>query len=707
MARHDTYSREQISRLLKPESVAIVGASDKPGALGGTVLSNLQRNRYAGEIYPVNPKRDEIAGLTCYKSVGDLPMGVDCAILAIPRPFVLDTIRELAGRGIGAIVIFSAGFAEGGEEGVAEQEEIGRIAREHGIVVEGPNCLGCVNYVDGIPLTFVETSADAPSTERKVAVVSQSGAMAAVLATMLLARDIGVSYTISTGNEAASGVEDYVDWLVADENTDAVAMIAEHFRKPQAFLDAARRLHSAGKQVILLHPGTSSAARESAATHTGAMAGDHGLMRANVTRAGVIMAETLEELGDITEIVVRSVPVAPGGVAVLGESGAFKALTLDLAEELGLPLATLTDDNAPDLRAALPEFVPVSNPLDLTAQGLSEPDLYTRTIRSLLGDERVGAILAGIIQSDPVTCKIKFPPIMKALEGSRGDKPLVFAGLDEGANIPPDYISDLRAAGIAWFPSTERALRALTRLMNAPRATDGEPVLAPTELGDLATVAGVIPEYRAKQLLAPAGIPFPSGQFAASAKEAVAAAEALGYPVAMKAQAAALGHKSDAGGVALNLGDAAAVEAAWHTMHESVGRYDASIKLDGVLIEAMGARGLEMIVGAKRDDDWGAVVLVGFGGVTAEILKDVTLVTPDMSKAEIVSALGSLKQAPLLHGWRGSPKLDVDALADFVLKVGSIVEGTPAIREIDLNPVIVHPEGKGVVALDALILTGE
>lgn len=707
MQRQETYTREQISRLLKPKSVAIVGASDKPGALGGTVLSNLQRNRFDGALYPVNPKRDEIAGLPCCKSVGELPMGVDCAILAIPRPFVLDTMRQLADRQIGSIVIFSAGFAEGGEEGLAEQQEIGRIAQKHGIVVEGPNCLGCVNYVDGIPLTFVETTADAPTGDRKVAVVSQSGAMAAVLATMLRTRDIGVSYTISTGNEAASGVEDYVDWLVEDENTHAVAMIAEHFRRPQTFLAAARKLISAGKRVVLLHPGKSSAARESAATHTGAMAGDHGLMRAKVSRAGVIMAETLEELGDITELVVRSVPVAPGGVAVLGESGAFKALTLDLAEELDLPLATLTDDNAPDLRAALPDFVPVSNPLDLTAQGLSEPDLYTRTIRSLLGDDRVGAILAGIIQSDPVTCRIKFPPIMKALEGDAGNKPLVFAGLDEGADIPEQYIHDLRAAGIPWFPSTERALRALTRLIAAPEVTDGEPVEEPIALPEISAGSGVIPEYKAKQLLVPTGIPFPTGRFAASAAEAVAAANELGYPVAMKAQAAALGHKSDAGGVALNLGDAAAVEQAWQAMHDSVGRYDASIVLDGVLIEAMGKRGLEMIVGAKRDPEWGAVVLVGFGGVTAEILKDVTLVTPDMSKDEIIAALGALKQAPLLRGWRGSPALDVDALADFVLKVGRVVEGTPSIAEIDLNPVIVHPKGDGVVALDALILTNE
>jgi acyl-CoA synthetase (NDP forming) len=307
-------------------------------------------------------------GRRCYASVDALPEGVDVAVLAIPRAGVLDAVKGLAARKCGGVVIFAAGFAEGGEEGLAEQREIARIAHEAGMVVEGPNCLGLVNYIDRIPLTFVETNAVPPSGKRAIGIVSQSGAMAAVLGTMLLARDAGVSYSVSTGNEAASGVEDYVDWMIDQPDTHVIAMIVEQFRKPQVFLAAARRAKAAGKPVVLLHPGKSSAARESAATHTGAMAGDYKLMRAMVARAGVIFAETLEELGDIAEIAVRCDALPSGATAVLGESGAFKALTLDLAEELDLPLADLHDDDSPALRAALPVFVPVSNPLDITAQ---------------------------------------------------------------------------------------------------------------------------------------------------------------------------------------------------------------------------------------------------------------------------------------------------------------------------------------------------
>lgn len=693
-----------LDRFLRPKSVAVVGASDKPGALGATLLTNLDRNGYAGAVYPVNPKRDEIMGKRCYASVDALPEGVDVAVLAIPRAGVLDAVKGLAARKCGGVVIFSAGFAEGGEEGLAEQREIARIAHEAGMVVEGPNCLGLVNYVDRIPLTFVETNAVPPAGKRAIGIVSQSGAMAAVLGTMLLARDAGVSYSVSTGNEAASGVEDYVDWLVDQDDTHVIAMIVEQFRKPQAFLAAARRAKAAGKPVVLLHPGKSSAARESAATHTGAMAGDYKLMRAMVARAGVIFAETLEELGDIAEIAVRCAALPSGKTAVLGESGAFKALTLDLAEELDLPLADLHDDDSPLLRAALPPFVPVSNPLDITAQGLSEPAIYTRCVEALLDDDRVGTVFAGIIQAEPITCKIKFPPILAAVEGRTLTKPVIFAGLDEGAEVPAERIAALRAAGIPWFPTTERALRAVTRLTHWSAQDLSANDLPPTPLPGLADVHGVIPEYKSKELLGPLGVSFPKGGFADSADAAVAAADAVGYPVAMKAQAAALGHKSDAGGVILNLADAAAVREAWDRIHANVAAYSASIRLDGVLIEAMGKRGMEMIVGAKNDPEWGPVVLAGFGGVTAEILQDVRLLTADLTQAAVEAELMKLKSAALLSGYRGSPALDVPALAALIVKVGQVLRAEPSIREIDLNPVILHPMGEGVVALDALML---
>lgn len=699
------FTNEQIDRLLRPKSVAVIGASDRTGALGATLLNNLVQYEFAGEIYPVNPKRDELLGLKVYHSVEELPEGIDCAVLAIPRPFVLDTVRQLAARKCGAVVIYSAGFSEAGEEGMRDQLELAAIAAEHGMVIEGPNCLGCTNYVARVPLTFVETNMRTPPKgTRAVGIASQSGALAAVLATALHPRGLYVSTSVSTGNEAASGVEDYVEWLVDDPDTHVIAMYVESLRRPKAFIQAARRARAAGKPIVMLHPGKSNKAQESAATHTGAMAGDYALMKTKLAREGVIFADTLEELGDITEIALRCKALPGAAMAVLGESGALRGLAFDIAEDIGLDLVDLNDDNSPALRAVLPDFVPVSNPTDITALGLSEPEIYTKVLTCLLEDERIGSVVASIIQSDPITSGIKFPHIIKVLEDGTFPKPLVFAGVDEGANVPQEYIEGLRKVGIPWFPSTERAYRAIARLADLAKRDLTDRSAEPIAVPGVDAVSGVVPEYKAKALLRPLGIAFPESTFAADAEAAVAAAEAIGYPVVMKAQAAALGHKSDAGGVILNLKSADEVREAFGRMYGNVANYDASIQLDGVLVEKMGRMGTEMIVGAKNDPEWGPVVLAGFGGVTAEILKDVRLFTPDMDQAAVHAGLLQLKQAPLLTGYRGSPALDVAALAGLIVEVGRIMAGNPRIREIDLNPVIVHPEGEGVVALDALML---
>ncbi len=699
------FTNQQIDRLLRPKSVAVIGASDRTGALGATLLNNLVQYEFAGEIYPVNPKRDELLGLKVYHSVDELPEGIDCAVLAIPRPFVLDTVRQLAARKCGAVVIYSAGFSEAGEEGLRDQLELAAIAAEHGMVIEGPNCLGCTNYVARVPLTFVETNMRTPPKgTRAVGIASQSGALAAVLATALHPRGLYVSTSVSTGNEAASGVEDYVEWLVDDPDTHVIAMYVESLRRPKAFIEAARRARAAGKPIVMLHPGKSNKAQESAATHTGAMAGDYALMKTKLAREGVIFADTLEELGDITEIALRCKALPGAAMAVLGESGALRGLAFDIAEDIGLDLIDLNDDNSPALRAVLPDFVPVSNPTDITALGLSEPEIYTKVLTCLLEDERIGSVVASIIQSDPITSGIKFPHIIKVLEDGTFPKPLVFAGVDEGARVPEEYIEGLRKVGIPWFPSTERAYRAIARLADLAKRDLADRSAEPVAVPGLEAVSGVVPEYKAKELLRPLGIAFPESGFAADADAAVAAAEAIGFPVVMKAQAAALGHKSDAGGVILNLKSADDVREAFARMYGNVERFDASIKLDGVLVEKMGRMGTEMIVGAKNDPEWGPVVLAGFGGVTAEILKDVRLFTPEMDQAAVHAGLLALKQAALLKGYRGSPALDVAALAGLIVEVGRIMAGNPRIREIDLNPVIVHPEGEGVVALDALML---
>jgi acyl-CoA synthetase (NDP forming) len=454
-------ARPAIERMLRPRSIAIVGASPSPGALGAGVLANLERFAYAGEIHLINARRSDIDGRPCLKSPADLPMGVDVAVLAIPRDGVLDAVKACAARGVGGVVVYAAGFAEAGAEGRALQDELARIAEAHGMALEGPNCLGYINYVDGVPLTFGATAPGPPG--GRLGIVSQSGAMASVLRAALHARGIGITFSISTGNEALNGAEDFIDYLIAEETTRLVALLIEQVRQPRRFLELARRARAAGKTIVLLHPGRSAAARKSAETHTGAMSGDYAVMRALVTQAGVAVVETLEELVDLCELLTRWKTLPRGGAAVISESGAFKALALDFCEDVGLDLPEPSPAQAAELGSIAPGLILPTNPVDLTAQALVDPTLYARTMKPLLDDPRYGSLVLAIILTSPLMAKRKVQPVIDALLEFKPEKPVLFAMLGEEAEVPGETVAALRDLGVPFFRSPERALRAPAR----------------------------------------------------------------------------------------------------------------------------------------------------------------------------------------------------------------------------------------------------
>jgi acyl-CoA synthetase (NDP forming) len=697
-----------IKRLLSPASVAIVGASATPGSLGDCVLTNLERADFAGALYLINPKRAEVRGRPCLPSVDDLPPGIDCAVLAIPRAGVLDAVSACARRGVGSIIVFSAGFAESGPEGRADQEEIARIAQRHGILVEGPNCLGMVNYIEGTPLTFVLTPPARFASQSGIAVVSQSGAMAAVLGVSLRAHGLDLTYSVSTGNEAATALEDFAEHLIEDASTRVIAMIAEQIRNPARFLKVARRARELDKYLVLMHPGSSSAARLSAQTHTGAMAGDYEVMRTKVTHDGVLLVDTLEELADVSELLMRFKSLPREGAAVLTESGAFKAISLDFCERIGLALPALSNQTENTLRQVLPPFIPPTNPLDITAHALVDPTLYRSTLPPILADEGLGSLVLAIILTDHETSALKFPPILEAIRELKTAKPIVFAGLDEGAQFSFHFVEQLRALGVPFFPSPERAFRALAHVtrFGAQQKRRVEPV--PELAAPLLSLSpGVMPEFKSKRVLAAAGIPIPAGALAQTVEEAQAIAARIGFPVVLKAQSARLSHKSDAGGVVLNLATPEALDDGWKKLHQAVGLHIPGLALDGVLVEQMGRPGAELIVGARNDPQWGPVLLVGFGGVFAEALQDRRLLPPDLGIEDVIEEMNKLKGAAILRGFRGSQALDVRAAAQVVFRLGALMRsnGASIIEEVDINPVVVYPAGQGAVALDALIIT--
>lgn len=565
------------------------------------------------------------------------------------------------------------------------------MRRARGWSSKGPNCLGFVNFIDNVSLTFIEMPEPKATGDRRVGGVSQSGAMAAVLATTMIDRMVPLSCYVSTGNEAASGIEDYLDHLAGEDGTAVIALIAEHIRRPDAFLSGVRTARAAGKAIVMLHPGQSKAGAESAATHTGAMVGNYAVMRTHVERAGVIMVDTLEELGDVTEILARCESFAPGGTGIVAESGAFKAMMLDLAERVGMNLPKISDDDSPILRAALPDFVPVTNPFDVTTQGLVDPTLYSRTMHALAADDRIGTILLTLIQTAPHTSTVKFNAVLEAIGTMSCDKPVIVGAVDEGGGVKDADVAALRDAGVTFLPTAERA-----RDYSAVSLCD-------TAIEGLAQEGAMIPEYRSKEIMRARGIPFPAFEMVHDGEAAVAAAERLGYPVVLKAQSSDLPHKSDAGGVIVGLSDADSVRKGYADLVGSVGAARPDLSLDGVLVEAMAAKGVELIVGARHDPHLGATILVGFGGVAAELLHDVCLMPADLTKEAIIREILGLRMAALLTGFRGAPKMDVEAVAEVAQALSRLVASNPDIREIELNSVIVYPEGQGALALDALI----
>ena len=690
----------RLDRLIRPRSVAIVGVSPEPGHMGGSVLANLERCRFEGEIHLVSRSRPEFNGRQCVPSIDDLPYGVDAAVLVVPQTAAIDAVTACGRRGVGGAIVFASGFAEMGDAGRAEQERLAAAARAANVPVLGPNCIGMCSFSVGAALTF-EFNVERPAASGvpKIGVVAQSGAVAAVMRMALLAKGLGVSFYICTGNEADLTAEDFLGALIDDDDTQVAALFLEQIRRPAVFLELARRARAKAKPVVVMLPARSQRAQISARSHTGALAGDYALMTALLRHAAVVVVDTLEELADTAELLARFKPPTKGP-GIITNSGAIKGFALDFADRVGLDVPKLSPATEEALKKTLPPFASIDNPVDITAHVLRDITLWTSTADALLADPGLGSLCIPMVAGAPKYAMDKVAALLPSIE--KAGKPAMIAILGDEAPVPPEFVTAWREKGVPVLRSTERALRALAH------ATAYGKALA-TAGGTTVTIAapslprrGTLPEHEGKAYLVALGIPVPQGALARSPGEAKEIATRIGYPVVLKAQAAALAHKSDAGGVALNIADAAALDAAWQRMHERIAAAQPSLTLDGVLVETMAAPGVELIVGARRDPAWGPVLVVGLGGIWTEALDDVRLMPADLAAEQVIAEIGRLKGARLLAGVRGAPPVDFAAIADVAVRVGALVRARPEIAEIDINPLVAYPGG--ALALDALIV---
>jgi acyl-CoA synthetase (NDP forming) len=685
-----------VARFLRPKSVAIVGMSSRAGSAGQVILQCLKINNFKGDIHLVGRSDEPIDGRPVLKSPDELPEGVDLAVFTLPAAGVKDAVEACARRKVGSAMAFAAGFAEVGDS--ATQEAVTKTARSAGLALVGPNCLGVTNNVDGLMLHMLYAREALRGVENGVAFVGQSGGLLGHFQRATDGRNIPLSYVISTGNEAGLETTDFVEFLVEDPSTRVIAIYCEEIRRPQALLAAIRRARAAGKPVVAMLAGRSAKARKSAQSHTGALIGDWATMRTQIEDAGAAVVSAMDELMDLVELLQRFPEPPSKGPGILTASGAYVGLTNDFAEEVGLELPELDPATLETVKKGLPSYGNYGNPLDVTA-GFT-PSMLPGVVRSLIDDPNVGMLFI----SFPISTGIPVKAFNQGMAGT--SKPKAMVALGDTWQLGPDVLEAVKESPAVFSRSSDRMMRAIAlytkygrSLARKRAAVPAEPIKGLPKLGK-----GTQPEWLGKKVLTAAGIRVPDGDLARNADEAATVAKRIGYPVVLKAQAAALSHKTEAGGVMLNLADEAALRAAWSTMMASVKRAAPDVVLDGALVEKMSPKGIELMVGAKRDPGWGTVLLLGLGGIWVGALGDVQLLPGTADETQIREALGKLRSAKLLAGVRGAPPSDVDAVIKVVLAIGRIMQTMPEITEIDVNPLMVH--GKGATALDALIVTG-
>jgi len=686
----------RLDALFEARSVAVLGASSDPLKIGGRPIKFLKVHGFAGAIHPVNPKAPEIQGLPAFPDLAAVPGPVDHAVIALPSAAVLPAVEACAARGVRSVTIFGSGFAEVDAAGRAAQERIAGIARDAGMRVLGPNCMGFMNFRTGLIASFAFMVDLGLPPLGRIALVSQSGAFGGQA--LVMARDKGVPLGawVTTGNECDVELADCIAHFAADPGTDVIMGYMEGCKSGDRLVEALDLAQANGKSVIVVKAGGSAVGQAAVQSHTGALAGSDRVFDAVFERYGVHRADSVESFFDVAYAASAGRLPAGGRLGVFTVSGGIGVLSADAAEKAGLELPPLPEAAQTALQALLPHAA-VRNPVDGTAQIWSDMKVFDTFLQTMARDGRFDALLlfmTAMPYSQPLQAPLKAN--LLRLRAAFPDMPMILSML-----APPELGREMAAAGYLLFEDTTRAIKAVAALRDLAEAKRRRhrpppPVAAPS-------LADARDERAIKQVLAAAGIASPRELLARSLDEGHAACTALGFPVALKIVSPDILHKSDIGGVALGIADAAAFAAAWDRMMDRVRAAQPEARITGALVTPMLTGGVEMIVGSECDPVFGPVVMVGLGGIFAEVLGDVTLRPAPVDRDEALAMIRELKAFALLDGARGRAKADIDALADTIQRLGALAAVNRAIvQSIEINPLLVLPAGQGAVALDAV-----
>ncbi|GLW66730.1 GNAT family N-acetyltransferase [Actinomadura rubrobrunea] len=690
-ARERTAGAASLGRVLRPWSVAVIGAGRDPRTVGHRILRNLLDGGYRGAVYPVNPHTDSILGVPAYPTVSEIPGGVCLAVVATPASSVLKVARHCAEQGVQALVVVSAGFAETGEEGARREAELLAICRESGMRLVGPNCLGVVNTAENLNASFLP----AMPARGRLAVMSQSGAVGVALLEQAGATGLGVSSFVSVGNKADISGNDLLQYWEDDPTTSVIAMYLESFGNPRKFAALARRI-GARKPIVVLKSGRSAAGGRAVRSHTAAAATSDIAVDALLRRAGVVRVETVRDMLDTARLLAHQ-PLPRGRrVAVVGNSGGPGVLAADACATHGLEVPELAEATRRALRETLGPAAAVANPVDLTADGGAER--LAEALRTVLRDPGVDAVIA--VYTPPFGSGAAASKAAIAAAARDADKPVLACVVGE------DSLIDDGSVQVPAYAYPEQAVTALRHAVDQAewRRRPAPPAAAPPGVrpeqvrGLVEAELRLAPEGRwldpetARRLLGGYGIAVAETIGVDGPESAVEAAAATGYPVALKAVGPALVHKSDVGGVRLDLRTPEQVRDAYRAMAASLGE-----AMTGAVVQRMAGEGVEIIIGAVEDPRFGPLVMVGMGGTAADLLGDRVFRAAPLADGEAAEMIRSLRCAPLLFGYRGRPPAAVSALEDQVARVARLVADNPEIAELDLNPVIVTPRGAAAV----------
>lgn len=683
----------------RPNRVAVIGASNQPGKVGYDVTHNLISYGFEGEVLPVNPKGGEVQGLQAYQSIDELPEGLDQAVIAIPAKLVPDAVRQLGARGCKSAVILTAGFKEIGGKGVARERELEQAVAETGIRVIGPNCIGIIDTAVGLNATF---AASMPS-KGHIGFFSQSGAMCLAILDWSLDNQIGFSKFISIGNKLDLTETEVLELMAADDDTRVILGYLEAVEDGRRFMEVAAEVTKV-KPVVLFKSGVTQSGAKAASSHTGALAGADAAYSAAFRQCGVLRATSVQQL--FTLALALAYQPLPNGhnLAIVTNSGGPGIIAADAAENSGLLLASLKPETVDELRSFLPPIASVYNPIDIT--GGAPAELYGRSLTTALADENVDG--AAVIVTPTATVEP-----MKVAEltcQAKGAKP-IFSVIMGKHTVEKSRIYCVER-GVPAYEFPEEAVEAMRGMVSYRQWRDRKPRPVEVVDGDKDAVADIIKALRdqnrrhmseteARRCFEAYGIRVPRSVPAATSDEAVAAARELGHPVVMKIDSPAVSHKSDVGGVKVNLKDDDDVRRAFFDMTGRVRLMMPNAFVRGVLVQEMVQGGRETIVGLNKDPQFGHLLMFGLGGIYVEVLKDVSFRVLPISRADSEEMVREIRSFALLRGVRGEPPADLPALSQVLLGMASLAHDFPEIAEADINPLMVLPRGQGAVAVDA------